>query len=123
MESKYESLLWYFFSLLYFADVITTSIALYVWNDGNLKEINPFMQAITDSCTTFIIVKLIVFVAMWIVYERYQKYTKHSIAILSLMIAFYGIVQINNCIWLFGTYQMPVMEGYINIAPGFITGI
>ena len=103
------------FTTLYFADIVTTCISLYIWSDGNLKEVNPFMVEITNTLLTFVIFKLILYLVIIASFKYIGKYSPYADKIFTVITIVYAIIAVNNSYWLYADFTRTIAENTVNL--------
>ena len=93
-ENKDKITLPTLFTVLYFADVLTSLFAAMVW--GNFPHTNTYMVALVNSILMWILFKTIVYIIIMFVYTRLSRYSRYAENILTSITVVYGILLLNS---------------------------
>ena len=104
-----------FFTILYFADVFTSLIAVMFW--GDFPHTSIYMVALVNSVLLWIMFKILVYLIVIFVFKKLIQYSQYAENILIAVTVIYGILLLNNLASV--TMQAPVF----NICPEFYRSI
>ena len=109
MDDRRKVGLFQLFTVLYFADVITTLFALFFWVDFNLREVNPMMVGVSNSIIYWIIFKTVIYACILAAYKYLSNYSKYAEDILITLTIVYALVVLNNIAW--------ITSGFFHVDP------
>lgn len=104
-----------FFTIIYFADVGTSLLAIIMW--GDFPDGNIYMISLINSALYWILFKVIVYFIIMCVFLYMRKFSTYAENILTAVTVIYAILMLNHLSSI--TMQFPVF----NISPEFYRSI
>ena len=84
------------FSVLYFADVATTSVSLFIWSDFDLKMENPYFSGFINSILVWIILKILIYLVIIYGYDYFSRYSSYADTVMIAIVVTYAMILLND---------------------------
>jgi purine-cytosine permease-like protein len=84
------------FSALYFADVATTLVSLFMWSDFDLKMNNPYFSGFINSILVWIILKILIYLVIIYGYSYFSKYSSYADTVMIAIVVTYAMILLND---------------------------
>jgi len=104
-----------FFTIIYFADVGTSLLAIMTW--GDFPTGNIYMVSMVNSVLYWILFKVTAYLIIMIVFFYMRKYSQYAENVLTSVTMIYAILMLNHLSTV--TMQLPIF----NISPDFYRSI